>query len=614
MDIASPCSTTLVGHPSHMFISVVNTILTSQCLLSPKNLFTNDCGAQLKDGDEFDFIVVGAGSAGSRVASRLSENPNWKVLLLEAGGYPSPSTEIPATFFGLAKSEEDWSYDIELNSTACLGLKDKKCFCPRGKTLGGSSSINGMLYLRGNRKDYDAWANDGNVGWDYDSVMQHFRRIEDLQGVEDERYGKGGDLKLTSYANPQPIRKGLIEAYNELGYGKYDEEKPMGYFDALTTIWKGTRYSAAKAFLAKAKERKNLYVSINSQVGKILVDEDLSVTGVEVRINDRVVKIRSRKEVILSAGSVNSPQILMNSGIGPETHLKEMGIPVVKNLKVGQNLQDHMLLTGLMYNVDDNAFLPKTPDDVIDDWYQYFRHQTGPISLTSIENFLFFVNPKHKTQYPTVQLYYAMLYKNDLYGGLKIAQHAYNHPDEVIEIQNENNKKSHNVLLIPSISYPKSIGQILLRSSDPYDKPKIFTNYLSDPNGEDIQVFLEGVRFYQNLTRTKAFSSYNPKLVHIDLKNCRKFEPDSDDYWKCSITNMATTVYHLIGTCKMGPKTDPNAVVDPRLRIHGMKGIRVIDASIMPKIISCNTNGPTMMIGEKGASMIYEDWQGSGKL
>lgn len=608
MEFASPCPASLTGPSSHMFMTLINTILSSQCLLSPANIFPPDYANHLKDGDRFDFIVVGGGSAGSRVASRLSENPKWKVLLLEAGGYPSANTEIPATFFSLPFSDEDWGYTSEPCKTACLGVKHQRCLCPRGKTLGGSSAINAMLYLRGSRKDYDTWANDGNVGWDFDSVLEHFRQIEDLQGVEDKRFGNRGDLKLMQHVSPQPIRTGLIEAYNELGYGEYTEEKPIGYFDFYTNIWKGTRYSAAKAFLAKAKERRNLHIALNAQVGKVAIGEGLSVTGVEVRINGRIMNIKATKEVVLSAGSVNSPQILMNSGIGPEDHLKELGVPLVKNLKVGQNLQDHLLFSGLMYNVVDNAFLPKTYDDVVDDWYQYFRHRTGPLSET-LDNFMFFADPRRNTEDPSMQLYYIPLHKNDVNSRLKAVQASYIIPEEVRVVQNESAEKSHSIILLPTITHPKSVGQILLSSTDPYDTPKIFTNYLSDPEGEDLQALLDGVRFFQNLTRTKAFSRYNPKRVHFNLKNCMQHTPDSDDYWKCAFRNIASTVYHLAGTCKMGPRSDLDAVVDPRLRIHGMRGIRVIDASIMPKLVSCNTNGPAMMIGEKGVSMIYEDWR-----
>ena len=252
----NPCPTALLGTSSQAFIGVINALFASQCILSTTHLYPPDFGPQLKNGEEFDFIVVGAGSAGSVVASRLSENPNWKVLLLEAGGYPSSNTEIPAIFFSTAKTVDDWGYEMEPSQTGCLGIKDGKCGCPRGKTLGGSGSINGMIYIRGNRKDYDQWAEDGNTGWDYDSILEHYKKIEDLQGVEDERFGKGGDLKLTQYQNPEPARNILIESYKELGYGEYKEEKPIGYLDAYTTIMDGKRFGPAKAFIAKQKTGK----------------------------------------------------------------------------------------------------------------------------------------------------------------------------------------------------------------------------------------------------------------------------------------------------------------------------------------------------------------------
>ncbi|KAK5638306.1 hypothetical protein RI129_012601 [Pyrocoelia pectoralis] len=609
MNVVNPCPATLTGASSHMFMTLINTLLTSQCLLSPKDLYPTDYGPSLKSGDEFDFIVIGAGSAGSIVADRLSENPNWKVLLLEAGGYPSSSTEIPGIALSLLQTDEDWGYDFELSKTSCLGMKNPKCPCPRGKVLGGTSSINGMLYARGHRKDFDQFAEDGNIGWDYDTILKHFEKIEDLQDVKDEGYGKGGDLKLSYYENPQPIHKSLISGYKELGYGTYSYEKPIGHLTIPTTVHGGLRYSAAKAFLAKGKTRQNLHVALHAQVSRLLIAPDLSVTGVEVRVNGQLLHVNARKEVVLSAGAVNSPQILMNSGIGPQDHLNEIGIPVVKNLKVGQNLQDHLLFLGLLLAVNDDAFVQKTSTDVVDDLYQFFRHRSGPLGRAGMVNSIFFFNTKNNSGYPNMHLYSGHIHKNDPHGGLKVFHKSLNFPDEVVQVQSESNKDFHSIILLPGLSHPKSRGQILLRSKDPFDTPRIVSNLLSDENGEDLQILLESIRFVQNLIRTDALSSYKAKIVYPNLVNCRGFEVDSDDYWRCSLRNMVTTSFHLVGTCKMGPKIDPDAVVDSRLRVHGIKGIRVIDASIMPKMISCVPNAAVIMIGEKGAGMIKEDWR-----
>uniref|UniRef100_A0A1Y1L2I8 Glucose-methanol-choline oxidoreductase N-terminal domain-containing protein n=1 Tax=Photinus pyralis TaxID=7054 RepID=A0A1Y1L2I8_PHOPY len=609
MNLENPCaSTPLTGAPGHMFAALINTLMASQCLLSTSGLYPTDHGPQLKDGDEFDFIVVGAGSAGSVVASRLSENANWKVLLIEAGGYPSSASEVPLTGFHSLRGVEDWNYEVERSSTACAGLHEQKCTWPRGKGLGGSGILNAMLYLRGHRRDFDSWAEEGNIGWDYDSVLRYYKKFEDLQGSEDERMGKGGELKLTRYTSYQPIRSTLMDAYKELGYGEYTEEKPIGFFDAYTNIWEGARFSAAKAFLPQTKNRQNFHLALNAQVSRVLVDENRHVTGVEVRINNNILKLKSRKEVVLSGGSVNSPQILMNSGIGPAGHLNAIGIPLVHNLKVGQNLQDHLIFHGILAQVADDVD-PPPAQDMIDIIYLYFKSKTGPLAQSGVENLQFFFNTKNSSEYPNVQLYYSVIDKERSANSRALLRKLMNLPDELLQTVGECSQNSNCLMMSISLSHPKSVGQILLRSSDPFDPPKIIANYLGDDKGEDYQVMLEAIRFYQSLLKTEAFARYKPKPAHGDILNCRQYRPDSDEYWRCALRNIGTTVYHPVGTCKMGPETDRDAVVDPRLRVHGMRGVRVIDASIMPKIVSCNTNAPAIMIGEKGADMIREDWQ-----
>ncbi|KAF5286208.1 hypothetical protein FQA39_LY16378 [Lamprigera yunnana] len=607
--ISSPCQVAFNGIVGQSYVTFINTLMAAQCALYTPEIYPANYGPQLQDGDEFDFIVVGAGSAGSILTNRLSENKNWKVLLLEAGVYPSATTEVPGVFLSMAHSKEDWSYTMEPTKTACLGLNDRLCQCPRGKVLGGTSALNGMFYIRGNRKDFDQWADEGNEGWNYDSVLKYFKKFEDFEDGDGETFGKGGELKISQYINEDnPIRTALKEAYQEIGFGEYSDDKPKGYIDVHTTIHNGTRQSTAKAFLTKIKERKNLHVAVNAQVAKVLLDSNLRVQGVQVRINDKLIKLVATKEVILSAGSINSPQILMNSGIGPREHLEDLGIPVLKDLRVGENLQDHVFFSGLMMNVPPDKFPQKTVDSVMYDWYQYLTKRQGTFSQSSTRNLIFFFDSKNSSIYPTLELYHFVIHQNDPYKSFKILHEAFNLPPEVVKVQNENNKKWHNVIFLPGLTYPASVGKVLLRSADPFDKPKIFTNYFSDENDEDVTTILEGVRFYQNIVKTKAFASFKPELVHFDLVNCRSFVPDSDDYWKCAIRNMATTIYHVSGTAKMGPEEDPTAVVDSRLRVHGVKGLRVVDASIMPKLISCNINAATIMIGQKASEMIKEDW------
>ncbi|KAF5272025.1 hypothetical protein FQR65_LT05006 [Abscondita terminalis] len=541
------------------------------------------------------------------MASRLSENPAWKILLIEAGDYPSGNSEMPHTYSSLRRTKEDWSYATEPSETACCGLKNKQCLCPRGRALGGSSTINAMFYIRGNPKDYDSWAVEG---WDYDSVLPYFQKFEDLQGVENDKLmGKAGELKITKSVKEGNPRRMFLEAYKELGFGEYSEKHPRGYFDAYTTIYNGTRCSTAKAFLSVMKNRNNAFLVLNAQVSKVLVSSDLTVTGVEMRVNGKMITVKATKEVILSAGSVNSAQILMNSGIGPKEHLDELGVPVVKNLRVGENLQDHVQFFGLAMKMGPNSLPQRVDLDTVDEWYKYVMHKSGPLSVTPLNNFLLYLDPKNRSIYPTLQLFYEAFPKNDPNDGLRKIQVTYNLPSESFKPHEEINKHSNLFYLMPALAYPKSVGKILLRSNDPFDPPRIFPNYFSDEEGEDLQAMLEGVRFFQELVKTKAFADYEPEMVHLDLENCRSFEPDSDDYWKCALKNIATTVYHLAGTCKMGPAEDPTAVVDSRLRVHGMKGLRVVDASIMPVMISANINPAVIMIGQKGSDMIIEDWK-----
>ncbi|KAF2890483.1 hypothetical protein ILUMI_15690, partial [Ignelater luminosus] len=300
--------TTLASPASHLFFTLINTLVASQCALGPEGRYPPDYGNALHNGDEFDFIIIGSGSAGAVVANRLSQVKAWKVLLLEAGSYPSATSEIPAMYFSSHHTPEDWQYQMEPSKTCCLGLKGNVCLCPRGKVLGGSSILNAMLYVRGNPSDYNSWAEAGNVGWDYESVLKQYKKFEACQESNCGLYGKNGQLELTRYKYQEPIRDILEDAYKELGYyQEYSEEKPLGFWDSLMSINKGTRSSTAKNFLGPIKDCKNLYVALNAQVAKLIIDKsDKTVQGVEVRINDKILKINAKKEVILSAVSTNS--------------------------------------------------------------------------------------------------------------------------------------------------------------------------------------------------------------------------------------------------------------------------------------------------------------------
>ncbi|KAF5272029.1 hypothetical protein FQR65_LT05010 [Abscondita terminalis] len=583
------CPGALSGPSSYLFLTLVQALINSRCDF--KTEYPRDYGSQLTDGDEFDFIVVGGGSAGSVVASRLSEVPEWRVLLLEAGTYPSMTTEVPMLFSALPGTAEDWNYQTEPSSTSCKSLKDHMCVYPRGKVLGGSSSINAMFYARSTKVDHDGWANAGNANWNHESLLKHYQIIEN-------------QLNLTMYSHYTDIKSTLMKAYQELGFSARTDDNVVGYGHKKLTIGKdGTRTNSAKAFLSGITERANLVLALNAQVTKITIDQS-KATGLQVLINNRLIHVKSKKEIILSAGSINTPQILMHSGIGPEEHLTSIGIPVKNNLRVGENLQDHIIFLGMVFNVKTPEMPPTSETDFLDSVYNYFIHRTGTLIQPNLFSFNFLSSSTGSVD-PNFEIYHVPFNQNDpmVVEGI---YNNFNSNPELIQYYVENNKKSSSIMMFPKILTTKSRGRILLRSNDPLDRPSINQNFLSEE--DDVELMLDAIKLVKNFAKTEAFSKLQPELVKLPVDNCKHIEYDSDDYWRCVVRNVASHLHHPVGTCKMGPKSDPKAVVDPRLRVHGIDRLRVVDASIIPVIPKVGTNGPAMMIGNMGAEIIKEQW------
>ncbi|XP_046676579.1 glucose dehydrogenase [FAD, quinone]-like [Homalodisca vitripennis] len=569
----------------------------------------------VKPLEEFDFIVVGAGSAGSVVASRLSEEKNWNILLLEAGGDPSKTSEVPALVQFLQGSDIDWVYKTDPEEENCLGMVNNSCSWPRGKVLGGCSTINANLYVRGNPRDYDSWVKDGNYGWGYKDVLKYFKKSENLKAPEvlssrnyDLYHGVGGMLSVSTYNNSE--LKDLLHVYaggmEELGYKVHTDcngESQLGFVSLQGTLVGGKRCSAAKAFLSPAKDRKNLKVSKHTLVTRIIIDKDsLIATGVEF-INARGEKVmaKARKEIVLSAGAINSPQLLMLSGIGPQNDLNHVGIDVIKDLKVGENLQDHMLMTGVLLSF--NYSQPeKSPEE---DMFDYLIMSSGRYTNIGLLSSSMFIDVDGDDN-PDIQFHNINIDQNHEEDIKVLTMKSYNMRREIAQSYIDANKNRHIVLTMPTLLRQKSRGRVSLRSSDPKDKPKIISGYLT--HEDDIKVFLKSIEFVENLVKTEAMKSLDARLHKIELPDCRHFDFPSESYWRCCLKHLVSTTYHPTSTCKMGPVGDPDAVVDPRLRVHGVKSLRVADASIMPKIVSGNTNAPTIMIGERAAEFIKEDW------
>lgn len=507
--------------------------------------------------------------------------------------------------FSLQLTEEDWGYRTQPSEGSCLSMKDGRCTWPRGKALGGSSTINAMVYMRGNKRDYDTWAKMGNPGWDYTSVLEAFKKFENLlvpNLIGD--YGAGGELGLTRYNCDQPIRNLLQESAEKLGVPRLEVEDKCGSFDSLMTVNGGTRSNTAKVFLGAAKNRKNLKIAVKAHVTHINIDETTkTVKGLQVKVGDKLLTLNARKEVIISAGAINSPQILMLSGIGPRNHLESLNIKVIQDLPVGEHLEDHLTFCGLYLKIDESAVVPLQPHEILTELYKYFAFQMGAFTEISLTNFMSFINTKNDSDYPNMQFHHTLHFKNEDYL-LPTLWQTINALDEVRESVLEYNKRYSLLGIYPTLLTPKSTGRILLNNTNPFEHPLIHTNYLT--NAEDVKVLIEAIRFVQRVMVTEPLSQHNPEIVPLNIPNCVEHPFDGDDYWECVLRNTAKTLYHPTGTCKMGP----DGVVDPTLKVYGVKGLRVVDASIMPKIVSANTNAASIMIGQKGADFIIKQYSG----
>ncbi|XP_063388680.1 glucose dehydrogenase [FAD, quinone] isoform X1 [Cydia fagiglandana] len=564
---------------------------------------------------EYDFIIVGAGSAGAVLANRLSEVGYWKVLLLEAGGHETEISDVPLLAGYLQHSQLDWAYKTEPHNGFCLAMKDGRCNWPRGKVLGGSSVLNYMLYLRGNKKDYDIWESLGNKGWGYKDVLYYFKKSEDNQNpylAQTPYHSTGGYLTVAEAPYRTPLATSFVDAGVELGYMNRDinGEKQTGFMVAQGTTRRGSRCSTSKAFLRPAKNRPNLHISINSFVTKVLIDPRTKIAfGVEFVKNKMIHRIRARKEVILSAGSINSPQLLMLSGIGPSEELTKHRIPVLQDLKVGQNLQDHVALGGLTFMINKDVAIVENRLQSVSTMMEYAVLGTGPLTILGGVEGLAFVNTKYANatdDFPDIEFHFVSGATSSDGGAQlrKIQGLTENFYNAVFRPINNMDVWS----IMPMLLRPKSKGYIQLRSANPYDYPYIYPNYFSDKDEEDIKTLVEGVKIAVALSRTKAFQRFGSVLNPNVFPACRAVPRYSDKYWECMIRQFTATVYHPVGTAKMGPFWDPEAVVDDELRVYGVKGLRVIDGSIMPVMVSGNTNAPIIMIGEKGSDMIKAFW------
>ncbi|KAF2888523.1 hypothetical protein ILUMI_17650 [Ignelater luminosus] len=547
----------------------------------------------------YDYIIVGAGSAGAVIANRLSEIYKNKILLLEAGGHESDFSDIPRMNIFLQGLEFNWNYNSTPQTTSCLGMFNQECAYPRGRGLGGSSIINALMYVRGNKEDYNNWYRQGNLGWSYDDVLPYFIKSENSKINGDRGYhGVNGNLNVEYHEPDSPQFKAFLEANLELGRQvvDYNGREQLGVAKTQTNTINGRRDSTGKAFLKPACDRPNLEVLTHSLVIKILINSKKEAYGVRFSHKGKLMIAKARREVIISAGSIGSPQLLMLSGIGPRDHLRNLGIPVIKSLSVGKNLQDHATYYALHFVTNYTEPVRTVQQNV-----EEFLNDYGPLTISGNSQGIGFFQTKlaETPGVPDIEL--VMVPSNST---TNFIQKAYHYNDVSYDTIWGKVNPSNTFTLFLILLHPKSRGEVKLKSKNPFAYPLINPRFLSDPKGEDIETMYQGIELVLEIVNTNAFKKLNASLLYAPLPACQENKYLSREYWYCQLRQLTFHIFHPIGTCKMGPNPEKGAVVNHQLKVHGIRNLRVADASIIPETTSGHTNAPSIMIGEKVSDMI----------
>lgn len=519
-----------------------------------------------------DYVIVGAGSAGSALAGRLSESGSNTVLLLEAGPVDKKmEIHIPAAFSSLFRSDHDWNYDTEPQPE----LNNRRIFWPRGRMLGGSSSMNAMMWVRGFPEDYDSWAQVAGPGWSWKSLLPYFLRVERVEGGSGPETGTSGTINVAAQRSPRSHTAAFLDAAKEIGLKIVDAngKDQRGITQTMVTQTKGSRASAAVGYLKPARKRKNLVVRTGAQTTRVLFDGTKAV-GVEYVVGGVTKRVAAAKEVILSGGAVNTPQLLLLSGIGDRAELEKFGIDVVAHSpEVGKNLQDHLVSLLAVDAADGTLFLAEKPGQLVN----YLTRKKGMLTSNVAEAYGF-ITTDPELELPDIELIFAPV--------AFIGEGLIGHTD-------------HGISVGAILLQPESTGSISLATADPLDKPLIDPRYLTDPAGKDRAALTAGLEVCEQILATKALGSITKgKFIQPEgaetLPRAERIE--------LAINQYGHTLYHPVGTARMG--ADAGSVVDEELRVRGVQGLRVADASIIPRIIRGHTNAPSIVIGEKAADLI----------
>lgn len=563
---------------------------------------------------EYDFIIVGSGPGGCVLANRLSENPKWNVLLIEAGTVETFFQNIPFAAPFQILTKYNWGYKAERQDDSGFGIINQQVAYPRGKGLGGSSIINGMLYTRGAKSDFDRWASFGNKGWSYDEILPYFKKSERARLKfynKPHFHNQNGLLSVKNNLFQSPlagvfVKGNKLKGLKEIDYNS-DEHIGVAYLQANTL--NGTRHSAYRAFIEPVLKRKNLHIMLNTRVTKVLINPiTKDAYGVEfLREGKRESeKILSKKEVILSAGTFHSPQLLMLSGVGQRNELKRIKVNMIKHLPVGEIMYDHVSFPGLVFTTN-LTFSFGNPFQVLREYIRGEGLLTTPLAVEALGYIKTNRSNRNDPNTPDVEIilvssgpqvdggiYYIL--------GERVSQSLYNSVYGPLE-----GTQKMIFSLVIMLFHPKSVGKFEIRDGNPFSNPKLYTNYYR--HSDDVETILDAIKYTLSLIETEPFKKINTKLHSIPFPNCAKFIFGSDDYWRCAIKTLPISLHHQVGTCRMGPTSDTMAIVSPELKVHGINKLRVADISVIPESTTSHTNAVSFMIGEKAAEMIKMVWK-----
>lgn len=560
----------------------------------------------------YDYIIVGGGTSGAVLASRLAEERNLTILLIEAGGDPSSHPDIDVPVFAdmvrgdvdRGPGEFDWMYQTTPQKYACRGHTNHSCLLHSGRGLGGTSNINYMLYLRGNRFDFDDWANNGGHGWAYKDVLPYFIKSEDQRKGEFVKtvfHGFGGRLSVGDVGF-SALHKIIELCFKEIGLKQrdYNGKTQFGWAPAQATIRFGVRWSTYNAFLRRSLGLNNLHVLTNAVAQKV-VFEGKKAVGVVYRHEGEQKVARANKEVVLSAGTIGSAKLLLLSGVGPKSHLQSLKIPLVADLSVGENFQDHVVGDGIEMFTPYPGFTitPTRAENFLSSW-TYSLFGTGMKASPRFREAIAFIRLRHQPpsiKVPLVSLHFASnpsVYEAD----------QLNVRNEVWDAIHGSPLSREGITVYPYLLHPKSRGTVRLKSSNPDDPPLINPNFLAEE--VDVKILAEAFTFARKLVNTKSFKDWEFRLTNRLLPECAKLGNYTEQYVECHLRHLSTPGLAPVGTCRMGAPNDNAAVVDPALRVRGLKGLRVVDASVIPSSLSGDTYATQVMIAERMADVIRD--------